>query len=123
MPPSKRVTQEDYMLKKYGILSLLVVAALLVIPLIASAQSEKSEPRLVHVTFNSRPDWAEVRVDGAFVGTTPLPYKLTAGVHKIEMQRRSYQSWSRDLTVSSETPTNVTALLDEREAKPCPPVR
>ena len=110
------------MLKKYGLLSLLVVLALLVIPLIASAQSERSEQRLVPVHFNSRPEWAEVRVDGAFVGTTPLPYRLTPGVHKIELQRRSYQSWSRDLTVS-ETPTNVTALLDEREAKPCPPVR
>ena len=111
------------MLKKYGLLSLFVVLALLVIPLIASAQSERSEPRLVPVHFNSRPEWAEVRVDGAFVGTTPLPYRLTPGVHKIEMQRRSFQNWSRDLTVISEAPTNVTALLDEREAKPCPSVR
>jgi hypothetical protein len=61
-----------------------------------------------------------VRIDGAFVGTTPLPYRLAPGVHKIELQRRSYQTWSRDLTVATETPTNVTALLDEREAKPCP---
>jgi hypothetical protein len=102
---------------------LFVAAALLVIPLIASAQSEKSEPRLVHVQFNSRPEWAEVPVDGAFVGTTPLTYRLTPGVHKIELQRRSYQSWSRELTVATETPTNVTALLEERDAKPCPPVR
>jgi hypothetical protein len=104
------------MLKRIAVV---VVLGLLLIPLIASAEGEKSEQRLIGVHFNSRPDFAEVRVDGVFVGTTPLPYRLTPGVHKIEMARQRYQSWTRELFVSADVPTNVTALLEDRDSKPC----
>lgn len=106
------------MLRKLAVT--LVVLAALLIPLIASAQSDRPEPRLVGVTFNSRPEFAEVRVDGVFVGTTPLPYRLAPGMHKIELSRRGFQPWTRDLLVSADTPTNVTAILDDgRNTKPC----
>ncbi|HSP16705.1 MAG TPA: PEGA domain-containing protein [Thermoanaerobaculia bacterium] len=101
------------------LVALVSILALLLIPLAAAAQSEKTEPRLISVQFNSRPEFAEVRVDGVFVGTTPLPYRLSPGVHKIELSRQRYQSWTRELFVSADVPTNVTALLDERESKPC----
>ncbi len=104
------------MLKRIAVV---IALALLLTPLIASAQSEKSESRLIPVHFNSRPEFAEVRIDGVFVGTTPLPYRLTPGVHKIELARQRYQPWTRELSVSADVPTNVTALLDEHESRPC----
>ncbi len=105
--------------KQIRLIALVSTLALLLIPVIAAAQSEKTE-RLIPVYFNSRPEFAEVRVDGVFVGTTPLPYRLTPGVHKIELSRQRFQPWTRELFVSADVPTNVTALLDERESKPCP---
>ncbi len=100
-------------------MALVVVLGLLLIPLIASAQSEKNDQRLIAVHFNSRPEFAEVRVNGVFVGTTPLPYRLTPGVHKIEFVRQRYQTWTRELLVNADVPTNVTALLEDSGSKPC----
>lgn len=105
------------MLKRIAVV---VVLGLLLIPLIASAQGEKSEQRLTPVHLSSRPEFAEVRVDGVFVGTTPLPYRLTPGVHRIEIARQRYQLWTRELFVSGDVPTNVTALLEDSATKPCP---
>ncbi len=100
-------------------LSTAVILALILVPLAASAQAEKKETSLVAVSFDSHPEIAEVRVDGVFVGTTPLPYRLTPGVHKIEMSRTGSQSWTRELFVNDRVPTRVTAVLEEREMKPC----
>ena len=106
------------MLRKISIA--VVTLVLLSIPLLVFAQPEKPEPqRLVGVTFNSHPDFTEVRVDGVFIGTTPLPYRLTTGVHKIELSRRGFQTWTRELYVSNNASTNVTALLDNNDT-PCP---
>ena len=109
------------MFKRYTILALVIIAVLS-IPLLAIAQSERSEPRqaLTNVSLNSRPEWAEVKIDGAFVGTTPIQYRLAPGVHQIEMSRNGFQTWSRELTVSNVAPANVTALLEENGTKPCP---
>ena len=49
----------------------LIILAVAIIPLLASAQSSLPVDRpaqLVHVSIQSRPDIAEVRIDGAFVG-------------------------------------------------------
>jgi hypothetical protein len=102
---------------------LAVVAAvvLLFVTVIAAAQSEKSESRVtLPVHLNSRPDFAEVRIDGAFVGTAPLNFRLTPGVHKIEFTRSHFQTWSRDLLVTPDNGTNVIALLEESSTKACP---
>lgn len=109
------------MLKRYGVLSLAVIA-LLLIPLIAAAQGEHKAPTTVPVHFAARPDLAEIRVDGVFIGTSPLSYRLTPGVHKIELSRRGFQTWQRELTVNADMPTNVTALLEDVE-RPCPPAK
>lgn len=67
---------------------------------------------LVGVTFNSRPNPAEVYVNGAFIGTTPVGRKLPPGVHVIEIGGDRYQKWRRELTVTAGNPTQVTALLE-----------
>lgn len=89
----------------------------LTVPVIG--QEPKSHP--VTVLIDSRPEFAEVRVDGKFVGSTPLNYRLTPGVHKLELTRMRYGAWIRELTVTEGIPTRVVGLLDEPSAaKPCP---
>lgn len=105
------------MLEKIAV-AILVIVALSLIPLIATAQSESAQSR-IPVSIQSRPDWAEVRIDAAFVGTPPLSYRLTPGVDRIALTRNQFESWSRDLTVVPDTPAVVTALLARSDAKPC----
>jgi hypothetical protein len=69
----------------------------------------------VGVTFNSRPNPAEVYVDGKFIGTTPVGHKLAPGVHVIEIGGDRYQNWRRELTLTPGNPTQVTALLEPKQ--------
>lgn len=79
-----------------------------------------ADPAPVRIHIDSRPEYAEIRISGKFVGTTPLDYQLVPGDHKIELIRPRYKSWTRELTVTAEMPTKVTALLDPTEkADPC----
>ena len=99
----------------------LTIAALFLLaltPLMISADT----PLKVHavpVHIDSRPDLAEVWIDGKFVGSTSLSYRLAPGEHKIELVRPRYASWSRTLTVAPDQPTRVAALLQESSEKPC----
>jgi len=105
------------MLKKLSIVVFVVVAFSL-IAFVASAQSENPASR-VPVSIMSRPEYAEVKIDGAFVGSAPMNFRLTPGVHRIEMSHAKFNTWSRELTVVNDTPTNVVGLLDPSAAKPC----
>jgi hypothetical protein len=96
----------------------LIALLFLLTPILLAADS----PMKIHpspVQIDSRPDLAEVWVDGKFVGSTPLNYRLTAGDHKIELVRPRYATWTRTLTVAPETPTRVAALMEQANEKPC----
>jgi hypothetical protein len=68
----------------------------------------------VRVAIESDPPGADVSVDGAFVGNTPLPdFRLTPGQHDIELRKPGFATWVRRLTVARETPTNVRAALEK----------
>lgn len=88
----------------------LAVASLLATVAFAGTEPQAREPR-VPVQFNSKPEHAELYVDGKFVGTTDVPLRLTAGEHVIEMKRDNYQTWRRELWVTIDNPTRVTGLL------------
>lgn len=74
-----------------------------------------------HVLIDSRPEHAEIVLNGKFVGTTPLNYALTAGEHRIELKRIGYSGWDRALTLPPGTATKVVAILEpkERASAPC----
>lgn len=68
----------------------------------------------VRVAIDSEPSGADVNVDGAFVGNTPLPeFKLTPGQHDIEVKKTGFATWARRITVVPDTPTNVRATLEK----------
>ena len=103
---------------KKSLVALLFVVALT--PLLFAADAPAPLPlRTVPVVFDSHPDVAEVWVDGKFIGSTHLSYRLTPGDHKIELVRPRYTTWSRTLTVNADQPTRVAAILLDTNEKPC----
>jgi hypothetical protein len=63
------------------------------------------------VMFDSRPDPAEVYINGEFRGTTPVKLVLAEGTHTVEYRLVGYQPWSRDLVVVAGEDTRVAATL------------
>jgi hypothetical protein len=93
-------------------------ALLLLCSALACTSATPPAPKLVdstvRVAIESRPDSAEVYVRGKFVGTTPMTVNLAAGDHPIEVRHPNRATWKRELTVLSNSPTRVMALLGER---------
>ena len=97
------------------LLSLAVIALVSGCSTTATTTPSATTTETVGVTFNSRPNPAEVYVDGKFIGTTPMGHKLAPGVHVIEIGGDRYQNWRRELTLTPGNPTQVTALLEPKQ--------
>jgi hypothetical protein len=75
----------------------------------AAAQiSSGSDPVLSSVEVKSTPDGADITVDEKYVGSTPSTLKLTAGDHKVKLEKPGFKAWERTLTVAA----GVTAMLN-----------
>lgn len=111
---------ETYMSRRNIALALAMLLSLsLNVAVEASDKENQSAPaQPVTVVIDSRPEHAEIRLNGQFVGTTPLSYPLQAGDHRIELVRRNYEPWRRTLTVAA-TPTRVVAILDQSQSTKC----
>ena len=98
-----------------------IAVALLLLTIIAGT-SIADKPEIVHaqlvrvpVSIISKPDPADVYINGKFVGSTDFEQRLAPGVHTIEIRREGYGSWRRELTVTNGNPTRVVALLSKSE--------
>lgn len=67
---------------------------------------------------------AEVTVNGASIGTTPLeaPYRVVAGVVVVEVDAPGYRAWRASQTLPAGNRTVVTANLERLSMTPPPPV-
>ncbi len=93
---------------------------MLTAPLIGEEPATAAKSRSVSVYIDSRPDFAEIQVDGKFIGTTPLNYRLTPGMHRVTLTRSRFAPWTRDLLVTDGIPTRVAGLLEQTTAQnPC----
>src|SRR5260370_4963268 len=93
---------------------------MLTVPLIGEEPATIAKIRPVTVYIDSRPDFAEVQVDGKFIGTTPLNYRLSPGTHRVTLTRSHFTTWSRELLVTDGIPTKVGGLLEQTAAQnPC----
>ena len=97
---------------------LAVVVTIAVAPVLIAEKTPTQVRADTRVLFDSRPDFAEIEVDGKFIGSAPVEYRLSPGMHRIEMTRGGRSPWVRELSVS-EAPTRVVAILDSTE-NPCP---
>lgn len=57
---------------------------------------------LVSVTIDSEPNKADVLIDGAFKGTTPLAIKLPPREVTVRIERQGFQPWMRAVTPSAD---------------------
>ena len=91
-------------------IALILLTLLAAVVSFAGTEPQAREPK-VHVQFNSKPDNVDLFVDGRFVGSTDVVLRLTPGQHNIEMKLEGYESWQRQLWVTTDNPTRVAARL------------
>jgi hypothetical protein len=76
----------------------------------APSADPKGDELETAVQIKSTPDGAEVHIDGAAAGRTPLNITLMAGRHEIVVKKAGYSDWSETLPVSGGT-VHVDAVL------------
>ena len=83
-------------------------------PVAATAQSANgADPILSSVEVKSTPDGADITVDDKYMGSTPSILKLTAGDHKIKLEKSGFKIWERTLTVAAGETATVNPALDK----------
>ena len=87
-----------------------VAVALTMVPPYFGQQGSASE---IHARINSVPTGANVKVDGADVGTTPLEIELPCCFHDVTISKRGFKPWTA--MVRNNGHANVTAHLKRRE--------
>ncbi|MDG6249216.1 PEGA domain-containing protein [Methanocalculus sp.] len=65
-----------------------------------------------YFSIDSSPRGATVRVDGRYIGTTPVTAQVTAGTtHRVQVEYPGYDAWSAVYTAYSGQTTNIYASL------------
>lgn len=52
------------------------------------------------LSVTSKPDGADIEVDGAFVGSTPSVIELSQGEHSVVIRKTGYKPWERKLRLA-----------------------
>ena len=79
-------------------------------PGIATTQTG-ADPVLSSVEVKSTPDGADITLDEKYMGSTPSTLKLTAGDHKIKLEKAGFKTWERRLTVGAGTTATINPTL------------
>jgi len=82
---------------------------------ITTAQTTNGDPALSLVEVKSIPDGADITVDDKYMGNTPSTLKLTAGDHKIKLEKSGFKTWERTLTVNAGATATVNPTLDKEQ--------
>ena len=65
------------------------------------------------ITIDSSVANAEVLMDGVLIGTTPIrDARLPAGLHVIEIRKRGFEPWKRNVLIITGGSSNLVAELD-----------
>jgi hypothetical protein len=79
----------------------------------AAPSASVADPVLSSVEVRSTPDGADITVDDKYMGSTPSTLKLSAGDHKIKLEKSGFKTWERTLTVAGGTAATVNPTLDK----------
>src|SRR2546426_4114690 len=71
------------------------------------------EAALSTIEIKSTPDGAEITVDDKYMGSTPSTLRLSAGDHKIKLEKPGFKPWEKTLTVSSGGTATGKAPLEK----------
>lgn len=74
-----------------------------------------ADPVLCTVEVKSNLDGAEITVDDKYMGSTPSTLKLTAGDHKVRLEKAGFKTWERTLTVSAGATATVNPTLEKEQ--------
>jgi hypothetical protein len=76
-----------------------------------STPAVPEEPALVD--FNSDPPGADILIDDALVGNTPVKLSVAAGHHLIQLRIAGYSSWTRTMVVEPGSYPSIRATLEK----------
>ena len=76
--------------------------------------SNGTEPALSSINIKSTPEGAEITVDEKYMGSTPSTLRLSAGDHKIRLEKTGFKTWEKTLTVSSGESATVNPSLEQQ---------
>lgn len=79
----------------------------------AAQTANNSDPVLSSVEVKSTPDGADITVDEKYMGSTPSTLKLTAGDHKVKLDKSGFKTWERTLTLGTGATPTINATLDK----------
>lgn len=80
----------------------------------ATQNGKGLDAALSTVDIKSTPDGAEITVDEKFMGSTPSTLRLSAGDHKIRLEKPGFKPWEKTLTISSGGTATVNATLENQ---------
>lgn len=71
----------------------------------------KSEVSNGYISVSSSPSYADVYIDGAYKGTTPVTSSVSPGSHTVKVSKSGYDTISRTVSVNSGSTTSVSVSL------------
>lgn len=80
----------------------------------------------IELDVSSKPEGADIMIDGDFVGNTPSKILTTKGRHKMQIELQGYQTWERNINASQgmkvapvleKIPVAPAATKDDIETK------
>ena len=66
------------------------------------------------VSFASTPDGADIIIDGKYAGSTPSTLQLSAGDHKVSIEKGEFKAWERTIAVTVGSSITMSATLEKR---------
>lgn len=97
-----------------GAVALLAVAALRLLPRESVAPGDTEETQAAatgEVTIESTPTSASVRLDGTFIGTTPLTERTRAGKHEVTVLKEGFTETSHSIEAKSGETVKLSLVL------------
>jgi hypothetical protein len=81
----------------------------------ASSQTspQSAETALSKIDVKSDPVGAEITVDEKYMGSTPSDLRLSAGDHKMKLEKSGFKPWEKTLTVTGGASATVDATLEK----------
>ncbi|MCX8103467.1 MAG: PEGA domain-containing protein [Candidatus Bipolaricaulota bacterium] len=78
--------------------------------------------RTARLHIVSDPDDADVFINGAYAGRTPLSIEIAPGRYRVVVTKTNYESWSQTLELKGDSEITLEALLKPLAMPPTPPV-
>jgi len=80
-----------------------------------ASPASSPQPATASISVSSVPYLAELYVDGEEAGYTPARLKLSPGKHIVRCEKKGYQPWTREITVSVGSELALDATLNPKK--------